>query len=173
MTSIPWSRPAKPALYPHGPLSPSHPGYSVSAWLKHCFSIYDTFGHRYLAISFMIAQSAFLCSLLDTVCSVSKASVFGGPFGLAAAGFCTLSGFTLPRSSSLDVVCVSFFWLEEVLQRDGVHVKCRAGKRLLCHGGSLGCWQEWTRRGAFASKLASMVAQAHVDGTSMDWAQAS
>lgn len=33
-----------------------------------------TFGHRYWVISFIIAQSAFLCSLFDMVCSASKGS---------------------------------------------------------------------------------------------------
>ncbi len=42
-----------------------------------------TFGHRYRAISFIIAQSAFLCSLFESVCSESNASVFGVSSGLA------------------------------------------------------------------------------------------
>lgn len=59
-----------------------------------------TLGHKYLAISFMIAQSAFRCSLFDTVCSVKSASVFGDASDLAAGGFSTLSGFTLSAKST-------------------------------------------------------------------------
>lgn len=59
-----------------------------------------TFGHRYLAISFMIAQSAFRCSLLDTVCSVRSISVLGGTFGRAIGAFRTLSGLRLSANSS-------------------------------------------------------------------------
>lgn len=66
-----------------------------------------TFGHRYLAISFIIAQSAFRCSLFDTVCSAKNASVFGGASVFAARGFCTLSGFTLSAKSTFGV---TRFW---------------------------------------------------------------
>lgn len=42
-----------------------------------------TLGQRYLDISFMIAQSAFLCSLFETVCSASRSGVFFSPLDLA------------------------------------------------------------------------------------------
>ena len=44
----------------------------------------------------MIAQSALLCSLLDTVCSVSSESVFGSA-GFASAGLCTASSLTFSK----------------------------------------------------------------------------
>ena len=46
----------------------------------------------------MICQSAVLCSLLDTVCSLSNDSVFGSA-GFASAGLCTASGLTSCRLS--------------------------------------------------------------------------
>lgn len=48
--------------------------------------VYHTFGHRYLDISFVMAQSAFLCSLFETVCSDSRPSGFGASFGFALFG---------------------------------------------------------------------------------------
>ena len=50
------------------------------------------FGHRYLVISFMMAQSAFLCSAFDTVFSANKPSCLEA--ATAGLGFSTLSGFT-------------------------------------------------------------------------------
>jgi len=50
----------------------------------------------------MIAQSAFLCSLFETVCSASKGSVFGSAVGLAAFfSACTLSGLILSSIAGL------------------------------------------------------------------------
>lgn len=50
---------------------------------------YHTFGQRYLAISFMIAQSAFLCSLFASVVSLRRS------FFAVVAFRASFGGFTL------------------------------------------------------------------------------
>ena len=81
-------------------LVPSSPYQSIIYTAKERHQIGDdaTFGHRYRTISFMIAQSALLCSLLDTVCSASSESVFGSA-SFASAGLCTASGLTFSKLS--------------------------------------------------------------------------
>lgn len=59
-----------------------------------------TFGHRYCAISLMMAQSAFLCSLLDTVCSERRLSVLGALFAVASPGLLKVSGLTGSTASA-------------------------------------------------------------------------
>lgn len=89
-----------------------------------------TFGHRYLAISFIIAQSAFRCSLFDTVCSAKNASVFGGALVFGATGCCTLSGFTLSAKSTFGVTrfwglcCVSLSRLDLELELNVRRLDC-------------------------------------------------
>ena len=61
-----------------------------------------TFGHRYCTISFMIAQSAFRCSLFDTSCSVRSPSVLGAPSDFASGGFCTASGLMFSIESAFE-----------------------------------------------------------------------
>jgi len=86
-----------------------------------------TFGHKYLDISFIIAQSAFLCSLSDTVRSVRSGS---WPAGLAGLLFCTLSIFTVP--SCVNGFCVAA-WASSFrgssLRRREVEVNGRYGSR--------------------------------------------
>jgi len=60
-----------------------------------------TFGHRYLDISFKIAQSAFLCFSFETRCSEGTTSVAGAAFGLAFLGLCIVSGRRLSGESAL------------------------------------------------------------------------
>ncbi|KAK7555170.1 hypothetical protein IWX91DRAFT_124933 [Phyllosticta citricarpa] len=54
-----------------------------------------TFGHKYLDISFMMAQSALRCSLLLTVFSASRSgSLFVAETGVAGFGLSTVSALT-------------------------------------------------------------------------------
>lgn len=52
-------------------------------------------GHRYLAISFMIAQSAFLCSLFAVVRGLLNKSFWGGALASRLSfGFWTMLAFS-------------------------------------------------------------------------------
>lgn len=73
--------------------------------LKHRYvSAFHTLGQRYLDISFMIAQSAFLCSLFETVCSPSRSGGFGSALDLVFATSGTARGCKL-SGDSVDEIC--------------------------------------------------------------------
>lgn len=61
-----------------------------------------TFGHRYFAISFIIAQSAFRCSLFEMNFSLSNGSEVVELAGFESFGFSTLSGVRAAAFSSFE-----------------------------------------------------------------------
>jgi hypothetical protein len=108
-------------LSPHAASFPSHPTRLVNAIdrLPEVNKLsFPTLGHRYFTISFIIAQSAFLCSLLATVVSLSRsffgdadAAVLWTSFGFRAGvastgrdtgGACELGGFRSDGVSGVD-----------------------------------------------------------------------
>lgn len=81
-------------------------------------------GHKYCDISLIMAQSAFLCSLFETVCSASRGSFFVS--GFAASLF--LTTFSGPTFSSAGCFCAVLALASSFLCRGVV-----AKTRFACH----------------------------------------
>ena len=106
-----------------------------------------TFGHRYLAISFMMAQSAFLCSLFETVCSESKESVLGASFVFTVSTFWKVSGLMLSGISRFSKDSLwTFFGVRSSCHgmRDPVNCRVTSRHRIDWYGDHLAAGTEHT-----------------------------
>lgn len=114
-----------------------------------------------------MAQSAFLCSLFETVCSARSASVFGAPSDFGGVAGWTDSGLTLSGSSAFGGICpllLPFCPGFSVRPRTDVPANCRYGSRCSCfrHGGQElkggYCRGRARDEGGLSMSLASIVA---------------
>jgi len=121
-------------------------------------------GHKYCAMSLMIAQSAFLCSLFDTICSASSGSFLdAGSAGLSSA--LMLSGLMLSSAAGFrSTSCCIVRALASSFLCRGVDVKTRrerSSKREADAGAlrrASTVWREHgTKPGRASSRLASIL----------------
>lgn len=90
-----------------------------------------TFGQRYFAISRIIAQSAFLCSLFALADSLNS-SFFGVSLGLLPSAFNAPLALAIGVRAGIEAGDPSFFSLVEVLLSLGLFRRAGAAVNLRC-----------------------------------------